>query len=380
MKRASKKESRRTGPPGPAGKTALAAGGFLIVAAASFSALRLTSYGDKLPVGNTISYARGGALPGVPEPVQPKRPELDKAAYDRALERMANYPSAAASSTSATSTPPRPWPVKTAPYPLGGALLPFNRIVAYYGNFLAKGMGVLGEYPEEEMLAKLRATAAQWEAADPGTPVIPAIHYIVVTAQAAPGSDGMYRARMSDSQVEKALEVAKKVDGVVFLDFQVGLSTVQKELPQYEEYLSLPNVHVGIDPEFSMKTGARPGTVIGTFDAADINWAAEYLASLVREHDLPPKVLIIHRFTQDMVTRASQIAPLPEVQIVMDMDGWGSKAKKLGTYTRVVAAEPVQFTGFKLFYKNDLFAPSTGMYTPAELLELQPQPVYIQYQ
>jgi hypothetical protein len=62
------------------------------------------------------------------------------------------------------------------------------------------------------------------------------------------------------------------------------------------------------------------------------------------------------------------------------MDGWGDKAKKNGTYTNVVAAEPVQFTGFKLFYKNDLLPPSTGMFTPAEVLELTPKPIYIQYQ
>jgi hypothetical protein len=129
-----------------------------------------------------------------------------------------------------------------------------------------------------------------------------------------------------------------------------------------------------------MKTGARPGTVIGSFDATDVNFAAEYLAQLVREHNLPPKVLVIHRFTYDMLTNTERIKPLPEVQIVIDMDGWGGPEKKIGTYTHVVAPEPVQFTGFKLFYKNDLLPPSTGMLTPAQLLKLTPQPMYIQYQ
>ena len=35
------------------------------------------------------------------------------------------------------------------------------------------------------------------------------------------------------------------------------------------------------------------------------------------------------------------------------MDGWGAKARKLTTYREYVSKEPVQFTGFKLFYKND---------------------------
>jgi hypothetical protein len=36
------------------------------------------------------------------------------------------------------------WPVK-APYPLAGALLPYNRIIAYYGNLYSTRMGILGE-------------------------------------------------------------------------------------------------------------------------------------------------------------------------------------------------------------------------------------------
>jgi hypothetical protein len=285
-----------------------------------------------------------------------------------------------ASGHATTTTTKRPaWPVKTV-YPNAGALLPFNRIVAYYGNFYSTGMGVLGEYPPDEMLQKLASTTATWAAADPSTPVIPAIHYIVETAQGSPTKSGLYMARMPDAQIDKALELAARVHGLVFIDFQVGLSTVQKELPQYEKYLAMPNVHVGVDPEFSMKDGAPPGDEVGTFDASDINWVANYLAGIVRENNLPPKILIVHRFTQAMVTHATQIRPLPEVQIVMDMDGWGSQAKKLTTYTWIVAAEPVQFTGFKLFYKNDIKPPSTGMMTPGEVLQLTPAPVYIQYQ
>jgi hypothetical protein len=38
------------------------------------------------------------------------------------------------------------WPVKDAPYPLAGAILPFNRVVAYYGNLYSKRMGALGNF------------------------------------------------------------------------------------------------------------------------------------------------------------------------------------------------------------------------------------------
>jgi hypothetical protein len=309
---------------------------------------------------------------------KPPRPKLDMAAYDRAVLRNANLPPDLAKSATSSAVTHKPWPVQ-APYPLGGALLPFNRIVAYYGNYLSTQMGVLGEYEHDTMIAKLRATVKEWEAADPATPVIPAIDYIAITAQGSAGRDGMYRLRMPDEEIEHALRDAKEVGGIVILDIQVGKSTLAQELPLLDPYLKLPQVHLAIDPEFAMKTSA-PGTVIGYFTAADVNYAAKFLAALVKEHDLPPKILLVHRFTQDMVRGAADITPLPEVQIVMDMDGWGEKAKKLTTYEKVIREEPVQFTGFKLFYKNDIKPPSTGMMTPAEVLRLSPQPVFIQYQ
>ncbi|MGH7175182.1 MAG: hypothetical protein ACREGR_02400 [Minisyncoccia bacterium] len=273
----------------------------------------------------------------------------------------------------------RAWPTPS-PYPSPGALLPAHRIVAYYGNFYSTAMGVLGEYPPDQVLAMLASTSAMWEAADPSTPVIPAIDYIAVTAQGSAGADGMYRARMPASQIEQAIGMANQIHGIVILDVQVGLSTLQQELPLLAPYLSQPNVNLAIDPEFSMKDGTPPGREIGTYSAADINYAAQFLASLVAQNKLPPKILIVHRFTEDMVTNYQQIKPLPTVQIVMDMDGWGDQAKKINTYQRVIAAEPVEFTGFKLFYKADLKPPSTGLLSTAQVLSLTPAPVFIQYQ
>jgi len=153
---------------------------------------------------------------------------------------------------------------------------------------------------------------------------------------------------------------------------------VQTELPLLEKYLKLPQIHLGIDPEFAMQAGQKPGTVIGTLDAGDINFAANYLAQIVRKNNLPPKILVIHRFTQAMVTNYKNIAPLPEVQIVMNMDGFGSQASKLNTYKQYIYKEPVQFTGFKLFYNND--SVRGPLLTPQQLLKLTPIPVYIQYQ
>jgi hypothetical protein len=62
------------------------------------------------------------------------------------------------------------------------------------------------------------------------------------------------------------------------------------------------------------------------------------------------------------------------------MDGWGEPELKMGTHRHFIYSEPVQFTGFKLFYKNDLKKAPNRLMTPAELMKLKPRPSYIQYQ
>lgn len=336
-----------------------------------------------------VSYSIGDVIEVIRK--EPSVPPLDKLAYDQKLNELANNPPVpippieydAEGNPIAPAEPvalkPTLWPVKTV-YPNDGAILPFHRIVAYYGNLYSTKMGALGQDPEDIMLAKLNAEVKKWELADPTTPVLPALHYIVVVAQGSAGKDGKYRARMPDSEVDKVIKMAEKINAIVFLDFQVGFSTLQDELPVYEKYFKMPNVHLGIDPEFSMKNGIRPGKVVGTYDAADVNFAANFLARIVQENKLTPKILVVHRYTQKMLTNYNLITPLPEVQIVMHMDGWGEKAKKINTYKQFIYSEPVQFTGFKLFYKNDVWEPGTALFSPEELLKLNPIPIYIQYQ
>lgn len=329
-----------------------------------------------LPYAQATTYSSDASTSGkaITKKLVPELPKtLDKAKYDKLLIKNANYASTTASTTK------RIWPAK-APYPNVGAILPEKRIVAYYGNFYSTKMGILGEFEPSVVLQKLRGEVAKWEAADPETKVVPAIEYIAVVAQDNPGKSGLYRARMPDEHIDKAIEMAKQVNGIVILDIQVGLSTVQSEVPALEKYLKMPQVHLALDPEFSMKGGEKPGTVIGSLNSSDINYTANYLAKLVRDNNLPPKVLIVHRFTQRMVRDATSITPLPEVQVVMVMDGWGSPARKIGTYKSFIFPEPVQFTGFKLFYKNDLKPPSERLLTPSELLKLTPRPVFVQYQ
>ncbi|MBP6399130.1 MAG: hypothetical protein KA340_14695 [Saprospiraceae bacterium] len=295
-----------------------------------------------------------------------KLPTLDTVDYNNRMMGLANG-----------DTTGR-WPV-TAALPLPGAILPFHRIIAFYGNLFSTRMGILGELPKEEMLAKLQEEVANWQAADSTTKTIPALHYIAVTAQSQPGSGNMYRLRMPFHQIDTIIAWAHSINALVFLDIQVGHSTVAEEVAMLAPYLQLPNVHLGIDPEFSMKNGEAPGKRIGHFMADDINDAISLLTATVKENKLPPKILVIHRFTQGMIKNYQDIQIVPEVQVVIDMDGFGDKMLKESTYKRYIFKEPVQFTGFKLFYKNDN-KDNWTMYTPEELLKFTPKPIYIQYQ
>lgn len=341
-----------------------------------------------------VGDAEPSAMPGVPvamDPVQVQAVDTTKrdsvTATDTAKAPSISVPSikgrvkrdsiALVSAIRAGMKDTR-WPVK-GPALLPGSILPAKRIVAYYGNPLSKRMGILGELPPDQMLARLDREVAAWNKADPSTPVQPALHLIVVVAQGSPGRDGMYRLRMPDTLVEKVSSWAQSRNALLFLDIQVGGSTVMAEVPRLEKFLKRPNVHLGLDPEFSMKGGEKPGTKIGTMSSADINWTVNYLSNLTRANNLPPKVLVVHRFTRKMITGAENIKLDPRVQIVIDMDGWGAPWLKYDSYRDYIMKEPVQFTGFKLFYHNDT-KKGEPLLTPSELLRLTPKPLYIQYQ
>jgi hypothetical protein len=271
------------------------------------------------------------------------------------------------------------WPARGLPAPLAGSILPARRIVAYYGNPLSKRMGILGELPKEEMLARLDREVARWNAADPAHPVQPALHLIATVAQGDAGKDGMYRYRVHPELIQKVHGWAREKRAILFLDVQIGKSTLEQELAVLVPYLQQPDVHLGIDPEFAMTKGGLPGRRVGTYDAEHINRAVDMLAELVTRHKLPPKVLVIHRFTGPMVTNTMKIKRDPRVQIVMHMDGWGPPHGKRATWARFIKPYPVQYTGFKLFYKNDTKA-GHALMQPKDVLALHPDPIYIQYQ
>ena len=62
-----------------------------------------------------------------------------------------------------------------------------------------------------KLIKKLELEVENWRIADENTPVLPAIHYIAITAQSKPGKGNTYRLRMPETQINKAITLAREM-------------------------------------------------------------------------------------------------------------------------------------------------------------------------
>jgi hypothetical protein len=225
------------------------------------------------------------------------------------------------------------------------------------------------------MLGRLQQQATAYASADAARPVVPALELVTPAAQGYPGDDGLYRARMKPEVIERVAAWAESRHALLILDVQIGRSTVPQEVEAVLPYLSRPYVHLALDPEFAMSSGGAPGDVIGSLDGAVIDGAIHTLSDLVASQHLPPKILIVHRFTQRMVTNAWSIKPDANVQVIITMDGFGPPGLKLAQYHSYVHDQGVQYAGIKLFYHHDI-----PLLQPPQVLALDPEPDLVIYQ
>jgi hypothetical protein len=256
-----------------------------------------------------------------------------------------------------------------------GSILPEYRILLFYGFPGDANMGILGEYDMARLMELLQEQAAAYEAADPGRPVKIAFEVIASIAQKEPQADGSYLLDAPSTLLDEYTGFTAENDMLLFFDVQIGRRTVQTEVEGLARWLEYEHVHLALDPEFSMKEGQIPGDVIGSVNAADITWTQEYLAGLTSSRGLPPKVLIVHQFTEGMIANKDQLAPVPGVQLVVEFDGWGTPDLKRTGYAATITSMPIEYNGIKLFYQQD-----QPLMTPQEVLDLSPVPDIIIYQ
>ena len=276
-------------------------------------------------------------------------------------------------SPAAPPSPSRPAPVAhAAKQP--ASILDTHVLVAWYGNPWTGRMGILGRLSGDALADGLRRQVAAYKQVSEKE-VLAAYELIAVVAQAQPGSDGLYRRRESREVIDRMLKEARAAGFKLILDIQTGRSSVLSELQHLAPYLDEPDVYVALDPEFSMGRDGVPGRRIGTMPASEVNDAISVLENVIEQHDLPPKVLIVHQFTTAMLPDKEAISESKSLDIVLDMDGFGPPELKRNTYKTVLRQHRLEFSGFKLFYIQD-----TGLLEPAQVLALSPSPSVIIYQ
>jgi hypothetical protein len=245
------------------------------------------------------------------------------------------------------------------------------QILSYYGNPYTADMGILGELPPEALVAKLREHARIYDSLNGEPAIQPAFHIVYATAQSEPQRTGSYLLHLDDQTVREYIDLACENGFLVFLDLQIGRSDVETELKRILPYLEFSHVNVALDPEFAMPPGEAPGDSIGSLDAADVNAAQAILDGFVAERGLPAKTLVVHQFTQGMLTRPELLAGYDGVKLVIDMDGFGPSEIKRVKYEWFAA--PAAHSGIKLFFRQD-----PDLMSETDVLELGPDVIIYQ--
>lgn len=275
-------------------------------------------------------------------------------------------------------------PAKTAPKlslqppvqpTTANGLLPANRILLFYGFPGNTTMGILGEHAMDDLLALLKTQADAYQQADPARPVLIGFEVVASVAQPDPQADGSYLLDAPAELLDKYANFAEQNGILLFLDVQVGKRKVADEVKGLQPWLEKPFVHLAIDPEFAVRDGQIPSVDIGQIDASDVTLSQNWLVDLAKQHNLPPKVLVVHQFHDGMIENKGKIAPVAGVQLVIDADGWGPPDSKKSTYNYVNKLQEIEYNGIKLFYKQD-----DPIMTPEEILKLDPVPDVVIYQ
>ncbi|MGE0229259.1 MAG: hypothetical protein AB7I38_09610 [Dehalococcoidia bacterium] len=257
-----------------------------------------------------------------------------------------------------------------------GPLLERSQVVTLYGYPGVPAMGDLGKYSADEAASEVRRLAWVYDALNGERDAIGALHVVVSVAHPAPMADGSYLSHLDPAVIAEYVEAARRNGVLLVLDTQLGMVAPVEEARRLEPFLVEPFVHLALDPEFAMRArGGVPGDVIGSVDAAEVNAVQAYLAGVVRARGLPSKLLVVHQFRADMLTHSVAWEDAPEVQRVINVDGWGDLETKLQTYEAFALASYAQHAGVKLFEGWD-----EPMLTPSEVLALARQPDFVVYQ
>lgn len=295
--------------------------------------------------------------------VSPIKPLNPAAAESAAATEQAQLPPP-------TEVPPPPTPAPPPP-----SLFEGNTLVAFYGTPLAPGLGVLGLFPPEETVNRLKGQAAVYNDLNGDKGVVPALDLIYAVVQDTPTSNGLYLSYLSDDRVNEYIALAEQHDLQVILDLQIGRSTVANEVQKIERFLLHPRVHVAVDPEYAVGPNGYPIATPGVISGHDINAAQLYLNELVERNNLPPKMLVIHQFMDHTIIEGEATVEFPKIDLVLNMDAFGAKPEKEKKYRHFASRPYAEKRSFNIFLKQD-----QPISNEQEVLQLEPMPDMVIYQ
>jgi hypothetical protein len=272
------------------------------------------------------------------------------------------------------SEPPAARAAPPPELPRGGRrVFPDHTVVAFYGAPQHEELGTLGIGTPAAAGRRLERQARAYRLAE--RPLLPAFELIATIAQAAPGEDGDHSQRQSPRTIRRYLRAARAHRALLILDIQPGRAPFMREVEAFRRFLREPDVSLALDPEWSMAPGQLPGREIGSTDAATVNEVSRYLSRIVREGDLPQKLLVVHRFTEDMIRDEDLLRRAPGVALTVNIDGFGDRANKIAKYRDLTGGRGDRHHGLKLFYSED-----TNLMPPRRVVRLRPRPELIVYE
>jgi hypothetical protein len=258
--------------------------------------------------------------------------------------------------------------------PRGGrSIFPERRVIAFYGAPQAGELGTLGVGSPQRAANRLKRQARAYDR--PGRPALPAFELIATIVHSDPGDDGDHAARQEPRTIARYLRAARRNKMLLILDIQPGYAPFMKEVRALRRFLREPDVSVALDPEWSMEPPAVPGQEIGSTDAGTINRVSAYLSRIVRRYRLPEKLLVVHRFTDEMIQNEAALRQYPGVALTVNVDGFGDRPNKVSKYRSFTRGRRDRHHGFKLFYQEDV-----NLMGPRQVLRLRPAPELVVYE
>ncbi len=261
-------------------------------------------------------------------------------------------------------------------------------IVAYYGRPGTASLGVLGQYPVEELMPKIKAKAEEYAKVSGNKNITPAFDIIYGLAASDPGRKNDYILPLSDAKLMEYINAAKSNGFAVFIDLQLGKMTPVEAVQPVLQYLKHDNVHIAIDPEFEVKDlSVRPGKKIGHITGEEVNQVQAAMSDYMKENNITEdKILVVHMFTPHMVGDKKSVKNYDKIDLIMNLDGHGSPQLKTDTYNGLYVADVAAKIagGFKLFFHED----KPSMMSPKQVLGMEPvgntkinePPKFINYQ